>query len=343
MKLKKKEAEFLNNTINHWQEKGLVDHEQAERLKSSYQTASFDWQGLAFYSFIIAAGCFIITMVALLADKWIISIFERIADSKDHIKFNFFVALSFLFYWLGVKKRNQKPEDIIKYGILFLLGSLSTATATVYLGLMLDLKELGHFPLIFLAGTFTFIILALYLSSRQVWTFGILAFTIWFGTETYYLTQGNPFFLGMNYPFRFVVFGILLVLGSHAFKKTQRLAPFYQPTYFTSLLILFTSSWLLSIFGNYGTWEEWYQASQVSIINWTIPAVVVSLGGIYYGLNYNNKLARDFGIVFLFLNLYTRYIEYGWPNMNKAIFFGVMALSFWFIGKKAEKIWKYNG
>ncbi len=49
---------------------------------------------------------------------------------------------------------------------------------------------------------------------------------------------------------------------------------------------------------------------------------------------------RDMVLLFLILNLYTRYFEYLWDVTNKGIFFAIMALSFWLIGKKLEQIRK---
>jgi len=39
------------------------------------------------------------------------------------------------------------------------------------------------------------------------------------------------------------------------------------------------------------------------------------------------------------INLYSRYFEYLWDITDKTIFFSILALSFWMIGRKAEKIW----
>lgn len=49
-------------------------------------------------------------------------------------------------------------------------------------------------------------------------------------------------------------------------------------------------------------------------------------------------MTRGFGITFLFNNLYTRDFEYFWKDTHKAIFFGVLGVSFWFLGQNAEKI-----
>jgi len=51
---------------------------------------------------------------------------------------------------------------------------------------------------------------------------------------------------------------------------------------------------------------------------------------------------RGFGLTFLFINLYTRFFEYFWDSMHKALFFAVLALSFWYVGSRAERIWHFG-
>ena len=51
---------------------------------------------------------------------------------------------------------------------------------------------------------------------------------------------------------------------------------------------------------------------------------------------------EGFGVTFLGINLYTRFFELFWNNLHKAIFFALLAASFWYIGSKAETIWNFG-
>ena len=53
----------------------------------------------------------------------------------------------------------------------------------------------------------------------------------------------------------------------------------------------------------------------------------------------DNPTTRGFGLTFLFINLYTRYFEFFWDAAPKAVFFVILAASFWALGHKAETIW----
>ncbi|WP_106530339.1 hypothetical protein [Chitinophaga niastensis] len=97
------------------------------------------------------------------------------------------------------------------------------------------------------------------------------------------------------------------------------------------------SGWLISIFGNCGTWQEWQDLRQVHLLQWVIFYTAQCIGILLLGIRIKDNLLRDLGVIFLLLDLYTRYFEYLWDHTNKGIFFGVLALSFWWVGRLIEQ------
>lgn len=338
MKVNKKEADFLDQAIRQWQEKQLIDNQQANQLKASYISTGFDWHGLAFYAFLFAIACIIIAVIALLADKWLMQFFESIVDAPDIYKSLFFAVASAVLFYAGLRRRKSSPQKIYSNEALFLFGIMSTATSLGYLGIVLDRGD-NHFSLVILAATFIYAVLGLWFPSKLVWIFAIVSLGAWFGTETGYVTGWSDYFMGMNYPLRFIFFGLALTLASFLLKLHPSTKPFFNITYFLGLLYLFISLWLLSIFGNYGDLESWYAVRQIELISWALLMAGVSVASILFGLKFDNDVAREMGVAFLFVNIYTRYFEYGWNNLHTTVFFAILALSFWLIGKKAEKIW----
>ncbi len=51
-------------------------------------------------------------------------------------------------------------------------------------------------------------------SIELVWIFALLSLGSWFGAETGYVSGWGAYYLGMNYPMRFVLFGIVLLAAS---------------------------------------------------------------------------------------------------------------------------------
>src|SRR5690606_23086964 len=122
----------------------------------------------------------------------------------------------------------------------------------------------------------------------------------------------------------------------------DRLRPLkrFQPlSYGIGLTYLVISLWLPSVSGTSSDWDNWASVRQWNRSYWGLLSTAVSAGLAWYGLKNKDAVAREFGIVFFIINLYTRFFEYLWDNLNRAVFFLILALSFWFVGRWAERRW----
>jgi hypothetical protein len=154
------------------------------------------------------------------------------------------------------------------------------------------------------------------------------------GTETGYVSGHGMYFLGMNYPLRFVILGaaltVLGVAGQHSFvdvsagssKFKDRLLSMSPQTTVIGLLNLFVALWIMSIFGNYGDMTQWEKVRQYELLHWSLLFGAVAIAAIWYGLKRDDGVLRGFGLTFLFINLYTRFFEYFWDSIHKAVFCG---------------------
>ena len=225
----------------------------------------------------------------------------------------------------------------------FSLGVVATALSIAFLGKAIDTGS-GHFSLLFLLASLVYGALGLWFPSKLAWVFALLSLGSWFGAETGYASGWGAYYLGMNYPMRFVLFGLVLLgLSTYVFGRWRSRASFLLPSRAMGLLYLFLALWILSIFGNYGDPYAWKMARQTELFHWSLLFGAAALGSIYHGLRYDDGLTRGFGITFLFINLYTRFFEYFWDSTHKAIFFSLLAASFWYLGSKAQKIWNLEG
>jgi hypothetical protein len=103
------------------------------------------------------------------------------------------------------------------------------------------------------------------------------------------------------------------------------------------MVIFFTGMWGVSVFGNYSDMNAWSSVRQVQVIAYGVVFAIAAGISFFYGIKYKDDVARDFGILFLLVNLYSRYFEFFWDNMNKGIFFVVLAVSFYAVGRWLEK------
>ena len=342
MKITKNDDQLLQRAINHWRERQLIDEPTADQLRQSYEVSekdsALDWKNLSLVAFFFAVTCIALATILLLLDDWLMSVLNSILDASDLLKFLFFALLSGgLYYWAYWRKRRY-PAQLYSNEALFMFGAVSVAFALTYLSFVLGMAQ-GYFPVLILLAAGIYGAVALVVRSRLTWFLCLSALAVWFGTETAYRADWSAYFLGMNYPLRYVLFGVLLVALSFLIKRFPRTQSFWLLTFVTGLVGLFFSLWLLSIFGNYGSYETWSNASQLSFIYWALILAASSVGAIYYGFRFQNRIASEIGIAFLLINFYTRYFEYCWESLHKVIFFALLAASFWFIGKQAERVW----
>jgi hypothetical protein len=338
----KQDGEFLNKTIAFWQKEHLLTAEDAQKLRESYEVKGFDWMRLAKYSFWIALICGGASFAFLIVNDTVVNWLKSLYYTPDIIiSIASGVMAVFLFYF-GRRREKRYPEKIFSNEAVIFTGVLFTACCIAYLGKTFD-NGSGHYSLLFLLSVFVYGFLAWRMDSKLIWLFSLVSLGSWFGTETGYQTRWSDYFLGMNYPLRFVLFGIVLVTACFVLRKRKWFARFDDLTYVVGLLYLFLSLWLISIFGNYGSLDNWWHIKQISLFYWGIIAAAVACGFLFYGLKSKDDIAREFGITFLIIFIYTKYFEYFWDHTNKTIFFAILAGSFWLIGRKAEKIWNLRG
>lgn len=342
---------IVTRMVERWRDSGVIDVETSTRLTASISVASFDWQRTARYAFLIAAVCFVIAVGAVSADKELMELFMRIFGASAASKCAFFAVVSAAIFWLGLFLREKHPHRIYRNEAIFFLGVLALAAAVYFLGVAID-SGTGHYVRLFLIASVLYALLGLWFPSALVWVFGLLSLGAWMGTETGYVSGYGMYFLGMNYPLRFVIFGGALTLigiaGQFGWVRLDgptlkvRLLSMSPQTKVIGLLNLFIALWIMSIFGNYGDMTQWQQVRQYELFHWSLVFGAASIAAIWYGLKRDDSVLRGFGLTFLFINLYTRFFEYFWDSIHKAVFFAVLAVSFWYIGSRAEAIWHFG-
>jgi hypothetical protein len=341
LNLDKQESEFLNRAIQHWEQEQLLDSGTAENLRTSYEVKGFDWMRLAKYSFWIALFCGIIAVGSLIIDDAVINWLKGLYYTPDIVISIASAIMAVLLFYFGRRWEKKYPEKVFSNEAIIFTGVLFTACCIAYLGKTFD-NGSGHYSLLFLLSVIVYGILAWRMDSRLIWLFSLVSLGSWFGTETGYQTRWADYFLGMNYPLRFVLFGMLLLTSIYTLKNRKWAQRFWELTYLVGMLYLFMSLWLLSIFGNLGSIDTWWHIRQISLFYWGIISALVAAGFLFYGLKTKDVIAREFGITFLLIFIYTKYFEYFWDHTNKTLFFAILGASFWLIGRKAERIWNFR-
>jgi hypothetical protein len=338
MKLNQKNALFLRDSLRQWRKVGLVSESQLELLNDDIEVIPFDWRRLAKYSMWVSLICIVTAVGSIFADRALIELLRRIFNAPDIVKCVGFSFVSSGLYWWGISRKNEFPERVYSNEALLFLGVLATAGAVYELGRAFDTGR-GHFSILLFFSFVIYGVLGFLFNSNLIWIFSLASLGSWFGTETGYMSGWGEYYLGMNYPLRFIVFGAVLVGTTFVLKNSKRFKHLFRSTMTMGLLYLFIALWIMSIFGNYGDMRSWHQVKQIELFHWSVLFGIVAGVSIYHGLRFDNGMTKGFGIAFLFINLYTRYFEFFWDALHKAIFFALLGITFWFIGTRAEKIW----
>lgn len=334
MQANNKQKEWLEDALDFWEEKGLLDEAKANELRQSITPSKSNRQQLATYFSIIAICCGALAFAAIFINDKILEQIRRYF-SLSHLSIAIGCFLSGLLFLLFAQRKKllQRPNrDLFLSAVLllwlmallyFCKTFLPAGPYTPFLGL----------------GTLLLTATAFYFRSNTLWILGIAAFIGWFGifSETH-STRG--LFLGMNYPARFSLLGLLLLALYYALRQ-QKWMQFAGNIHFhAGIILLLAGLWGLSVFGNQSDLETWHQLRRQAAIYYGLLSGVTTIGCIIWGSKTGQKPLRDYGLAFLLLNLYTRYFELFWDALNKGIFFLILSLSFaalaWWLKRKTS-------
>lgn len=332
MEADKIEKEILERAIKQWQQEGKLSIDQATELTNSITIKKTERQQIAQYFFIIALSCTLLAFGAIFIDEKFLEKLKAYFSLSNIMIAGITAAISIFWFWY-ISKRRAKLNPTT-FEVYMILGGLSALTSLVYV-----LKDFGNnngYSAFLFVAFLLLCALSIVFRSRSLWVGAILALMGWFGVFSTAHSYHN-LFLGMNYPVRFSVFGLVLLGVAFLQANSKWLAFSRSITFLFGMLIFFTGMWGVSIFGNFNYLDEWEKVRQTRVIVYAVIFALVSGLSLFLGIKYKNELARDFGFLFLLVNLYTRYFEYFWDAMNKGIFFLILGVTFWLVGRWIEK------
>jgi len=338
MQLRKKEAAVVRKAIAQWRQAGVVDEPVAQRLEASIEIARMDWEKLAKYAFWVAIICVVISVASVFTDNYLMAYLTQFFVDMHWGPFLALALVAAAIYGGGLRRRARYPQRVFSNEAILFFAVLATAGAVYELGVAINPDGTDFAPLL-LVSCGIYALIGFWFRSNLVWLFALFSLGGWLGAETGYESGWGSYYLGMNFPVRFALFGAVFTGVALLLERARWFAALQRTTLVMGLLYLFISLWIMSIFGNYGDMDVWESVSNTALLGWCVLFGAVACAAIYYGLRMDDAVTKGFGLTFLLLNLYTRYFEYFWNMSHKAIFFGVLALSFWGLGRWSENIW----
>jgi hypothetical protein len=336
MKVYKKNASVISDALNFWKAENLIDADQADKLNNSLEVVGFDCRKLSILIILSSIFFFFIASTGFI--EVLIKYFE---NNKIIVSF-IIAAIDILFYVLGAYSKAKWTEKFYSSNGLFFLGVLFTPCAILIFFAALHGNEIefdvtsSYFPNVILISCIIYTVLGILLKSKLIWCVSLISFGCWISTQI------NYYYVYVGFPLVFVLLGSTLVGVSELLIKPRlKIAFLYKPTLIVGLFYVFTSLWVMSIFGN-GNPDSWDKIIQFELLHWLLIFTAATLRAIYYGMKYNDSVVCNFGVTFFIINLYTRSFEYFWNNVHYSVFFTILGISLWIIAIKAEKIFNMS-
>ncbi|MGH1338262.1 MAG: hypothetical protein ACRBFS_19215 [Aureispira sp.] len=327
----KRQAKVLKDALTQWQQQKLLSEEQANQLNNSIIIQTFDWKKLAKYSFVLAILCVIGSVISILADNFLLELLFNILGTEwGAVIVSSLFATGFIL-WGGKKKRHPLEKKFTSEALLA-IGGIFIGVAIIFFGEAISTGS-GHFSLLLLLGAIIYAPLAIYYQSISLWSLLLFSSTAWFGSELGYLVDYEETILGLSYFVWYLVWGGFLIGVSKGLEQHPRVINFAPITYTLGLLVVFFNMWFLSI-----DIYSWLADGWVAWV-WTVLLAMASFAALVWGIKQEDFTLKALGLCFLLLNIYTKYIQYLWEELHSAIFFAILAASFWLIGTRAEDIW----
>ncbi|WP_199636892.1 DUF2157 domain-containing protein [Serratia sp. PAMC26656] len=339
MKFSKKNAAVVRKALNGWVGEGALTAQQQEQLLQHVEVQPFDWRRLARYAFLAALASLVIAITSLFADSDLLDWLSGLFRFDTPVRMAMAGILAALAYTWALRRRRHHPEKRYGNEAALFVAVLFTACALWQMGVWLD-NGSGRVSLLLVFAALLYGVIGWFSRSGLVWWFALLSFGNAFGAETGYLSGWGAYWLGMSFPIRFIAFGAVLIAAALLLQPLLARRGLERVSLAMGLLYLFIALWLLSIFGNYGDLDSWYSVRQIELFHWSLLFGIAAAVVIWLGLKRDDAMLRGFGLTFLCINLYTRFFEFFWDSMPKAIFFVVLGLSLWALGHYAEKIWQ---
>lgn len=304
---------LFEKAIKHWKSDKIITAPQAKHCQESLEPMLFDWRRFSNVVFWFASTALVLAVLQIIVQI-------NLSANALFVTYGVLAFFSFASGHFFDQAEHRRPYAS---GSLYILGSLLTLTAIGNL-------TLSHQLLItsIICG-----IVGLMLRSGLTWALAVWMLGLWV-CQIDINTRNVTLDLSLQDPRKVsLLFGIFAVFISVGIKNIQQLGNVYKGSLIASYLIAFKSLWLLSLP---------LTGLTVEPLLWSIVLAVVSLLAVACGVKNKYPITLRFGLFFFLLNFYSVCNNYLINEVAPVIFFLVIALSLWIIGKIALMIEDHN-
>ncbi|KAI0486686.1 hypothetical protein F4859DRAFT_466521 [Xylaria cf. heliscus] len=345
LELTSAQADAVQKALRYWSQVQIISVELVGDLLATVQIVEeehgFDWGRFAKYTFRLAVICLATAIISLVFDDAVPLIIELVLVLPATVRVVATSALGVAVIVCGYQRSLETPQQLYFNEAIHSLGALLFGLAALQLAVALDADERKNrhiFHKIELLLAVVYGLSAALAQSNFIWSCCMIVLGIWLGSWSAY--RNGTYYIGMNYPLRFVLFGAGLVTVSGLLRFQSLTVKFWSTTRIWGMLYLFVALWILSLFGNDNVRGDNLIAhgGLGRMAFWSAVFLCAAAMAIWHGLRYGDSTTKGFGLAFLGINLYTKFFEFCWSMWYKSVFFAILAFSLAVTGKYAESI-----
>ncbi len=306
----------------------LIDNKQAAALNERYPTERWDITTLVRWFTLLGAISMAVGGALLLPH---LTRLELVIENGLLLGG---IAVTALGVWL--KRRRALPRTGATVELLGAMGLEGWSWA-----LAVRLATGSHaWPHLIGADCVLLAVLAYALGNRLILILMTINAFVWFGGETGYISGWGAYWLGMNYPSRFLLVGFVtlgIAWGHFRFLRGayQSFSRVYAHFGFLSIHL---SLWFFSLFGYFEKDINWGEHTEQRLLFSALWAAV-SLGSMFASSAVGVGTLRAYGMTFLVIDAYTFYfqfivahsVEWWWLHML------IVGGSMLFVGTQVER------
>lgn len=338
MKLSGKQFTMVERLLESWTDQGLLSKEQAGVLKDHIELKVVNWKRVAQNMLGLAVVFMVIAFLHLVADKWVLQVLEHFFELSDSFFMVLLLVLTLFFPFMASRVKQKRGALRISVEAFLLLSIMSLGGTFYYAASVFHFSPFMEVATVLLVALYSLLLGKIFLTSI-IWLTGLTGVALWMALETGRLSAWESHFWGMTYHLRLFILAFVGLLVMRMLRSVP-VKTFFRVATFQFLWFLFWSAlWLCALFGNYPTWEQWEAASAVHLLPWGVVMAMAALWVWYQGIQQKRKQWVWMGSIALFTDAYTQYFLFLWDSLPASLFFFLLALSFFIIGRKAELIW----
>ncbi|KAI0882082.1 uncharacterized protein GGS22DRAFT_54345 [Annulohypoxylon maeteangense] len=340
-KLTTSQAQVVQSALQQWSKVKLINPDLIPDLLTTIQIIEddqgFPWQKFAKYAFRLAILSLIIGIFSIIFDEVLPKLIRAFLDLSIALRLVITAGVAIMVHTWGYQRSLIKPEELYLNESIHCLGAFIFALGAIQLGSYLECDDedenRDRLNWIILGLSSTYNLVAVMVVSNFILSCGMVFLGLWVGCLRQYL--------GSRYPIRFALLGVAIICAAYPMRLFQCTAELWSATRTWGLLYLFNSLWILSLidsFLEYFIDNSYKKQESGQVLSWFLTflsAAGLSLG---HGLQFRDSTTHGFGLVYLSINLCTKFFELFWDAWYKSVFFIVLALSLAVLGRYAEYV-----